>query len=75
MVELELWVCSVSSVSNSRSTASKRKGMWMGGVPPLGYAVRDRRLVVSRAEAKTVRHIYERYLELGCVRQKGEDRR
>ena len=31
--------------------ASKRKGMWMGGVPPLGYDVRDRRLVVNRAEA------------------------
>jgi len=49
--------------------ASKRKGMWMGGVPPLGYDVRDRRLVVNPAEGKTVRHIYERYLELGCVRQ------
>ena len=49
--------------------ASKRKGMWMGGVPPLGYDVRERRLVVNPAEAETVRHIYERYLELGCVRQ------
>jgi site-specific DNA recombinase len=49
--------------------ASKRKGTWMGGVPPLGYDVRERRLVVNPAEAKTVRDIYERYLELGCVRQ------
>jgi site-specific DNA recombinase len=49
--------------------ASKRKGMWMGGVPPLGYNVRERRLVVNPAEAKTVRYIYERYLELRCVRQ------
>src|SRR5271154_665457 len=49
--------------------ASKRKGMWMGGVPPLGYDVRDRRLVVNPAESETVRHIYKRYLELGCVRQ------
>ena len=49
--------------------ASKRKGMWMGGVPPLGYDVRERRLVINPAEADTVRHIYERYLELGCVRQ------
>jgi DNA invertase Pin-like site-specific DNA recombinase len=49
--------------------ASKRKGMWMGGVPPLGYDVRERRLVVNAAEAKTVRDIYERYLDLGCVRQ------
>src|SRR5712691_906921 len=49
--------------------ASKRKGMWMGGVPPLGYEVRERRLVVNPTEANTVRYIYERYLELGCVRQ------
>jgi hypothetical protein len=48
--------------------ASKRKGMWMGGVPALGYDVRDRRLVVNRAEATTVKHVYERYLELGSVR-------
>src|SRR5258708_25901660 len=49
--------------------ASKRKGMWMGGVPPLGYEIRERRLVVNPTEANTVRFIYERYLELGCVRQ------
>src|ERR1019366_8938655 len=48
--------------------ASKRKGMWMGGTVPLGYDVRERRLVVNRAEATTVKHIYERYLELGSVR-------
>ena len=49
--------------------ASKRKGMWMGGVPSLGFDVRERRLVINPAEAETVRHIYQRYLELGCVRQ------
>jgi DNA invertase Pin-like site-specific DNA recombinase len=48
--------------------ASKRKGMWMGGVPPLGYDVRDRRLVINEAEAATLRLIYKRYLKLGCVR-------
>src|SRR5258707_4440851 len=48
--------------------ASKRKGMWMGGVPPLGYDIRERRLIVNRAEAATVNRIYERYLELGSVR-------
>ncbi len=48
--------------------ASKKKGMWMGGVPPLGYAVRDRKLVVVPAEAKTVRHIFRRYTTLGSVR-------
>jgi site-specific DNA recombinase len=48
--------------------ASKRKGMWMGGVTPLGYAVQSRKLIVVPAEAKTVRLIYQRYLELGSVR-------
>ena len=47
---------------------SEPEGMWMGEVPPLGYDVRDRRLVVNRPEAVTVKHIYERYLELGSVR-------
>ena len=36
----------------------------MDGVPPLGYDVCDRRLVVNQAEVATVKHIYERYLEL-----------
>ena len=44
--------------------ASKRRGMWMGGRPPIGYDVKDRKLVVNEAEAETVRHIYRRYLEL-----------
>jgi site-specific DNA recombinase len=37
--------------------ASKRKGLWMGGVPPLGYDVRDRALVVNDAEASIVKLI------------------
>jgi DNA invertase Pin-like site-specific DNA recombinase len=48
--------------------ASKRKGMWMGGSLPMGYDVRERKLVVNHDEAKTVRQIFERYLELGSVR-------
>jgi DNA invertase Pin-like site-specific DNA recombinase len=48
--------------------ASKKKGMWMGGLPPLGYDVRERKLVVHPEEAQTVRHIYARYGELGSVR-------
>jgi len=43
--------------------ASKRKGMWMGGVPPLGYDLRDRKLHVNEAEAKVVRQIYDCYLK------------
>jgi hypothetical protein len=45
--------------------ASKRKGMWMGGVPPLGYNVENRRLVPNEREAKVVRHIFQRFVELG----------
>src|ERR687889_274926 len=48
--------------------ASKRKGMWMGGTIPLGYDVRDRRLVVNEAEAEVVRHVFRSYLALGSVR-------
>src|ERR1700747_2575203 len=47
--------------------ASKRKGIWMGGCPSIGYDVRDRRLVINQAEATTVRQIYHRYLEVGSV--------
>ena len=47
--------------------ASKRKGMWMGGVVPAGYDLKDRELIVNPAEADQVRNIYRLYLELGCV--------
>jgi site-specific DNA recombinase len=47
--------------------ASKAKGMWMGGNVPLGYDVRERKLVVNEAEASTVRMIFHRYAELGSV--------
>ncbi len=53
--------------------ASKRKGMWMGGVVPLGYDVCDRRIVIDEREAETVRYIFRRYQELGCVRLLKED--
>ena len=48
--------------------ASKKKGMWMGGVPPLGYGVRNHKLVMIDSEADTVRLIFRRYAELGSVR-------
>ena len=40
----------------------------MGGTVPLGYDVRDRKLVVNEAEAETVRHVFRSYLALGSVR-------
>src|SRR6202790_4063478 len=48
--------------------ASKKKGMWMGGLVPIGYDVVDRCLVVNQTEAETVREIFNRYLGLGSVR-------
>lgn len=47
--------------------ASKKKGMWMGGPVPLGYDVKDRKLIVNESEAEAVRQVYRRYLELGTV--------
>ena len=55
--------------------ASKKKGMWMGGRPPLGYDVKERKLVVNEPEAETVRLIFRRYLELGSVRLLRDDLR
>ena len=48
--------------------ASKRKGIWMGGPVPLGYDVVERKLVPNEQEAQTVRHIMQRYLDLGTVK-------
>jgi site-specific DNA recombinase len=53
--------------------ASKKKGMWMGGLPSLGYNVKDRKLVVNETEAVTMRYIFRRYLELGAVRALRDD--
>jgi site-specific DNA recombinase len=49
-------------------SASKAKGMWMGGTPPLGYAADGRTLKIVDAHAELVRDIYHRYLKLGSVR-------
>ena len=49
--------------------ASKQKGMWMGGNVPLGYAARERTLIINPLEAETVRRIFALYLEFGCVRR------
>src|SRR6266849_2272049 len=53
--------------------ASRRKGMWMGGTIPLGYDVKDRKLIINADEAARVRLIFQRYLAIGCVSQLRED--
>src|ERR1700760_2097474 len=47
--------------------ASKKKGMWVGGMVPLGYVSRDKKLVVEEEEAERVRTIFRRYLDLGSI--------
>ena len=50
-------------------SASKRKGIWVGGPVALGYRSVDKKLQVVPEEAQTVRLIFDRYLELGSVQQ------
>jgi DNA invertase Pin-like site-specific DNA recombinase len=47
--------------------ASRAKGMWMGGFVPMGYDVVSRKLVVNEAEADMVRHMFQRFVELGSA--------
>jgi hypothetical protein len=47
--------------------ASRKKGMWMGGFVPLGYDVKNRKLVVHEAEARKVRMIFERFVKIGSA--------
>ena len=49
--------------------ASKKKGMWTGGPVPIGYEAVDKKLIINLEEAEQVRHIFARYLALGCVRK------
>jgi DNA invertase Pin-like site-specific DNA recombinase len=53
--------------------ASKRKGIWVGGSIPLGYASVNKKLVVVPSEAEIVRLIFRRYLEVGSIRDLAED--
>ena len=55
--------------------ASRRKGMWMGGTPPLGYDVRDRKLVVNETEAELVRLIFTRFLRVGSATKLAQELR
>jgi DNA invertase Pin-like site-specific DNA recombinase len=47
--------------------ASKKKGIWMGGMPPIGYEAQDKKLIINKEEAKIVQYIFDTYLSLGCV--------
>lgn len=45
--------------------ASRAKGMYMGGVPPLGYDVKARKLVINKSGAAKIQYIFERFREIG----------
>ncbi|MDP3495654.1 MAG: recombinase family protein, partial [Hyphomonadaceae bacterium] len=47
--------------------ASKKKGMWMGGIPPIGYTAKDKELIVDPDGAKVVNRIFETYLDVKCL--------
>ena len=47
--------------------ASKKKGMWMGGCTPMGYQKQDKKLVIKENDAKKVKLIFDKYLELKSV--------
>lgn len=47
--------------------ASRKRGMWMGGSPPLGYDIKDRKLVINEEAAKTVIMMFTRFVELGSA--------
>jgi site-specific DNA recombinase len=53
--------------------ASKRKGLWVGGPVPLGYAAVDKKIAVVPTEAEAVRMIFARHLELGSIRVLAEE--
>src|SRR6202022_4075087 len=56
-------------------SASKRKGIWVGGNLPLGYEMKDGKIAVVEEEAELVRWIFRRYLELGSVNELVRDLR
>ena len=57
----------ISERVRDKVAASKKKGLWMGGMPPLGYDVENRKLIVNEAEARVVVDIFRRYLALKSV--------
>ena len=48
-------------------TASKRKGLWVGGMAPLGYETKGRKITVNEADAERVRTTFRSYLKLGSL--------
>ena len=47
--------------------ASKKKGMWVGGIPPIGYLLKERKLIIDQIQAEKVRFVFQKYIELKNV--------
>lgn len=47
--------------------ASKKKGMWMGGIVPIGYKREDKKLIIEEESAQKIKLIFEKYIELKSV--------
>jgi DNA invertase Pin-like site-specific DNA recombinase len=62
-----------SERARDKVAASRRKGKWTGGTVPLGYDGREKKLVINKTEAETVRYIFKQYLELQSFAKLVED--
>ena len=58
---------SIAQRTSDKIIASRRRGMWTGGRPPLGYDVIEKKLIVNEAEAERVREIFALYTGLGSI--------
>ena len=47
-----------------KSTALRQRGMWMGGMPPLGYDVIERKLIANPAVSLMVKAMFSRSCSL-----------
>jgi DNA invertase Pin-like site-specific DNA recombinase len=53
--------------------ASRKRGLWMGGHPPLGYDVSDRKLMINPGEAELVKQVFRRFLQVGSATQLAQE--
>lgn len=58
-----------------KKASMRRKGLWVGGLPPMGFIRKGDRLVIDPERAEWVRHIYRRYLELGSAEKVAKEMR
>ena len=57
----------IAERTRDKMAAARKKGLWTGGVPPLGYRVENKRLVLNEQEAEVIREIFQLYLDVGSA--------